>query len=285
MKRFHLASSALVAGLFFATPLQAALIGDWRLDDPAAPLTDSTGNQPGASLTTGTASYSNAGVGNGTFGALTVTNASGTSVGFTGSSSYFTAGTDNSTIVQNLDRTGAFTVMGWINVTAFNAGNSYRLLTTGTNNGGDGGWGLGLKINSGDGSGSAIQWTNFGVADNNSTAFAVTSGQWLHLAATYNNGAIAFFLNGNAMGTANSLFSNESTLGRLSIGNRYNGGAGDQTTGYLDGLRVYDTVLTSGEIQTAAVASVSAVPEPSAYGLAGAGVLAAVALTRRRRRA
>jgi hypothetical protein len=44
--------------------------------------------------------------------------------------------------------------------------------------------------------------------------------------------------------------------------------------GLLDGIRVYNTVLTQTEIQQAAVASVSAVPEPATgLGLLCAGTL------------
>lgn len=52
----------------------------------------------------------------------------------------------------------------------------------------------------------------------------------------------------------------------------------------IGGLSIHDTALTAGEVSAAYIAT-SAIPEPSTYGLMGAGALGAVALVRRRRRA
>jgi MYXO-CTERM domain-containing protein len=71
-------------------------------------------------------------------------------------------------------------------------------------------------------------------------------------------------------------FENESANGRLTVGSRLGGNDSDQMNGLLDGIRVYDQVLTPAEIQQAAAESVSAVPEPSSAVLGLAGLFAFV---------
>lgn len=53
----------------------------------------------------------------------------------------------------------------------------------------------------------------------------------------------------------------------------------------VGGLQVYDSVLDQSAVSALYSAQVAAVPEPSTYGLLGAGALAAVAFVRRRKRA
>jgi hypothetical protein len=89
------------------------------------------------------------------------------------------------------------------------------------------------------------------------------------MAATYNNGAINYFLNGVALGGSDtSLFGNESVNGRLVIGGRFGGNDVDQANGLLDGIRVYDELFSATQIQEAAVLSV---PEPSTFILGAVG--------------
>jgi hypothetical protein len=90
----------------------------------------------------------------------------------------------------------------------------------------------------------------------------------MHIAATYNNGAINYFLNGNPVGSSNSVFGNESALGRLVIGGRFGGNDVDQMNGLIDGVQIYDHVLSAEEIRIAAAESV---PEPSTFALAALG--------------
>jgi hypothetical protein len=115
--------------------------------------------------------------------------------------------------------------------------------------------------------------TTYGIADNDSSPFSVNFGEWLHIAATYNNGAINYFLNGNALDSDTSLFGNELAAGRLVIGGRVGANDTDQASALLDGVRIYDRVLTLTEIQQAAVAAVS-IPEPSSLILAAIACLA-----------
>ena len=261
---------------------QAALIGDWRQNELAGLLIDSTGGHPDG-VPTGTPTYGMPGVPNGTYGSITVTGAAGTSIEYGPSEvdEYFTIGTTNINPVLNLDPTGNFTVMGWMNPLApLVAGRTYRFLATGIESGAAGGWGFGLRLNNTAGTGSALRFTGFGIADRDGSLFDVTFGSWIHAAVTYSNGAVSYFLNGDPVGTNTTLYTNETAAARLILGARFGGNDVDQMNGRLDGVRVYDTVLTQAEIRQAAVQSV--VPEPASGLLAlfaGLGVAA-----RRRRR-
>ena len=86
-------------------------------------------------------------------------------------------------------------------------------------------------------------------------------------------------MNGDLLGGSdNSLFGNDLAAARLTVGARLGGNDGDQTNGRLDGIRVYNEVLTPAQIRAAAIASV--IPEPTAACLV---FLGAAGLTRRRR--
>jgi len=120
--------------------------------------------------------------------------------------------------------------------------------------------------------GSSLRFTTYGIADNDSSIFAVAFGDWIHMAATYNNGSINYFLNGVALDSDTSVFGNESANGRLVIGGRVGGNDVDQANGILDGIQVYDEAFNAAQIQNAAALSVS-VPEPSTILLGAMGVL------------
>jgi len=251
-------------------PLQAAVIGSWAHDEASGNLIDSTGNHP-EGTPTGSPTYGQPGVPNGTYGSISVSGAAGTSIEYGPSSAdeFFNVGTDNNNPVMNLDPTGAFTVMGWINPFAPTAASTYRIISTGSAAGADRGWGFGLRLNGLDGTGSSLRFTTYGIADNDSNPFSINFNQWIHMAATYNNGAINYFLNGVALGGSDtSLFGNESVNGRLVIGGRFGGNDVDQANGLLDGIRVYDELFSATQIQEAAVLSV---PEPSTFILGAVG--------------
>ena len=259
-------------------PARADVIAFWAQDETSGDLIDSTGNHP-AGTPTGTVTYSQPGVPDGTYGSITVVNASGTSIeyGPSNTDEFFNVGTDNNNLVMNLDATGAFTVMGWINPLAPTADSTYRIVSTGSAAGADRGWGFGLRLNGTEGTGSALRFTTYGIADNDSSAFDVTFGDWIHMAATYDNGLINYFLNGTPLDSDTSLFGDESANGRLIVGGRFGGNDVDQANGRLDGIRVYNEVLSTEQIQLAAIDSV---PEPSTLFL---GVIGAVCLLGLRR--
>jgi len=267
--------------LALAAPSVQAQIGVWNQDETAGNLIDATGGHP-PGVPTGSPVYGQPGVPSGTYGSLVVTAPLGTSIEYGPSTSdeFFTIGTNNNNPALNLDRTGAFTIMGWLNpATPTLAASTYRFFSTGSGAGADRGWAIGLRLNGMTGANSAIRFTTYGIADNDSSAFNVNFGQWQHIAATYNNGVINYFLNGNALDSDTSLFGNELAAARLVIGGRLGGSDTDQANGLLDGIRLYNGVLSLPEIQQAAVASVS-IPEPSSFVLAA---LAGIALAWRRR--
>ena len=273
-----------------AVPAQAALIASWSQNELSGNLIDETGNHPqGVLVSGGAVDYGQPGVPSGTYGAINLASTTGTSIGYgpNASDDYFIVGSDNNNPVMNIPRTGAFTVMAWINPNAPDIARTYRPISSGSSTGADRGWGLGLRLNDTAGTSAAIRFTTYGVADNDSNIFSVNFGQWVHIAATYNNGAIDYYLNGTLLGGSDvSLFGDEGVNSRLTIGGRLGnlaGGTGgndaDQVNGFLDGVRVYDSVLSATDIQNAAVASL--VPEPTVT-VSLAGLLAGLVLRRRR---
>jgi hypothetical protein len=263
-------------------PAQAAQIGFWAQNEASGNLIDSTGNHP-SGIPTGSPTYGQPGVPNGSYGSISIVNAAGASIAYGPSSldQYFTIGADNNNPVMNLDTTGAFTLMGWINPNAPTAASTYRFLSTGSAAGADRGWGIGLRLANVAGTGSSIRFTSYGILDNDSSLFDVTFGSWIHVAVTYNNGTINYFLNGTALDSDTSSFGNETVNGRLVIGGRVGGNDVDQANGRLDGIQVYDSVLSAAQIQSAAAASVSAVPEPSTLVLCALAALCFLCVKRR----
>jgi hypothetical protein len=267
-----------------ALPAHGALIASWGMDESAGDLVDAAGGHANATLVPGGGvDYSQSGVPNGSYGSITITQAAGTSIGFgpNVSDDYFISGTSNSNPVMNIPNTGAFTVMSWIRPNTPDIARTYRPVSTGSGLGADRGWGLGLRLSNTTGAAN-IRFTTYGIADNDSDPITVQFGDWIHIAATYSNGAINYYLNGNLLGGSDvSVFGNEGVNSRLVLGARLGtaldgslGNDGDQTNGMLDGIRVYDSVLTDAEIRAAAIASVS-IPEPAAAVslLAGLGLI------------
>lgn len=265
---------------------RSANIGFWTQDEVSGNLIDLTGNHlPGTP--TGSPLYGQPGVPNGSYGSINVFNAAGTSIQYGPSTldQFFTVGSDNNNPVMNLDAAGSFTVMGWINPSAPTiAAATYRFLSTGSAAGADRGWGIGLRVTNATGLASSIRFTSYGLADNDSATFDVTFGSWIHVAVTYDNGVTSYFLNGNALDSDTRVFGNETVNGRLVIGGRLGGNDVDQMNGLVDGIQVFDQVLSLAEIQNAAAASVSVVPEPSTCALAALGALSLLCLKRRAKR-
>jgi hypothetical protein len=273
-----------LAAAIAAGSANGALIGNWKHDEVTQPLIDSTGGNPNG-IPVVDPTYGMPGVPNGVYGAITVTGATGTSIEYGPSTvdEFFVLGADNVNPILNLDAAGNFTVMGWVNPYALidATARTYRFMSTGSAAGADRGWGIGLRIPNAAGTGSSIRFTTYGIADNDSSTFDLLFNSWVHVAATYSSGVITYFLNGNMLDTDSSTFGNEGAAGRLVIGGRLGGNDTDQMNGLVDGVRVYNTVLTATEIQQAAAQSVGAIPEPSTAML---GLFAGLGLFQRRRR-
>jgi hypothetical protein len=260
----------------------AALVGWWKQDDLAGSnIVDSTGQNPEA-VPFGTPIYATEGVPNGLYGSIAVTNGVGTSISYGPSTvdAQFITGIDNNNPVMNIDQTAQLTVMGWLRPATpeLTTSHAYRMIGTGSSAGTDFGWGLALRLtNTGGILVPFARFTAYGIVDKDvPIPGGIVYDQWIHLAATYDNGVTSLYLNGEFLGTHIDLrpFGNDSPNNRLVIGGRLGGSNNEQTNGLIDGLRVYDTVLTVEEIRAAAVDSVS-VPEPSAalLGLIGASFL------------
>lgn len=255
---------------------QAALIGHWKMDEASGDLSDSSGSGfTGVKQTAGAgAVYGEATVAPGTYGAVTITPsisaAFGSSIDFaentTTNRSNYTIGTPaaiTNLITSAGGGTGTMTIMAWINLD--NTSGTQRIFGTGV--GGSQGWAFGTN-------GSNLRFTTNGRADNNSpTAAGLTIGTWTHIAATYNNNTIEFFVNGNSLGVDNNAggFNNE-TANNYRFASTTNGN--EQFTGEMDELKIFDEALSIAEIRAAAI------PEPSGIALLSLGGLA---LLRRRR--
>ena len=279
MKTFY----PIAALMLLSVHAQSSVIGAWTQDELGGDLIDSAGGHAPATISPfGAVDYGQPGVPNGLYGSILVSGAFGTSIGYGPnlSDDFFVSGFDNFNAAMSIDRTGAFTIMSWIKPQAPDiSGRAYRPFSTGGGTGADGGWGFALRFGDLAGTATTVRLTSYAVADNDSDPFSVTFGEWIHIAATYNNGAIDYFLNGIQLGGSdNSLFNNEGPNARATIGARFGGNDFDQTNGLLDGIRIYDEVLTATQIQEAAVTSV--VPEPSSLALL---LLGGMSFARRRR--
>lgn len=274
MKQNTLLACSLVTLAALSSPVaKAALIGHWEMNEASGNIADSSGNNlTGTAAVAGTGmSYSQASVAAGTYGALTVDAATaasfGTAIDFgvdAGNRGNFTLG-GAAAIDSLLESTAStFTIMAWINLDSISG--TQRLMATGPT----GGWGFGT--NSDD-----LRFTKLGVTDNTHLTTIVT-GTWTHIAMTYNANTWEGFVNGVSVGSvvAGGGYTEEAgtdfRIGAQAAGD-------DQFFGKMDNLKVFNTALTVGEIQAAAI------PEPSTYGLMGAGALAAVSFIRRRRKA
>lgn len=118
------------------------------------------------------------------------------------------------------------------------------------------------------------------------TGMAATAGAWANIAWVNDGGTHQFYLNGSLVGTATGatvgagLANNN---GSFTLGTQA-GGLGTSFTGYADNLR-FSTFAPGRFDASTDLLSAAAVPEPSTYGVAGAGALAVAALARRRRKA
>lgn len=107
---------------------------------------------------------------------------------------------------------------------------------------------------------------------------ALNNGQWHHIAYTVNAATdiTQLYIDGALAGTATTPVFAFQTFNNFEVGRLGRSAPTDAFAGSVDELKIFDTVLTGGE-----VAALAGVPEPSAALLGGLGLLG---LLRRRRR-
>lgn len=273
MLRFAPLCAAIVTGTFLSGTGHAALVASYSMEQASGSQLDNSGFGTALNFAPGGVGqqFQSAGVPGGNYGTSIVLPAStlGFSAGLTGSSGEWQAasGANKLNILSN-----SFTVMAWVNPADLTGVN--RILSQTFASGTTTSWGFGL-------SGSEILFTKAGIADFTSSGAALTSAAWQHIAVTVSpTTGVSFYRNGDLVSSNTSAngIANLNTAGRTDSFRLFNGAGGQNLTGNLDEVRVYDTVLTIGEIRAAAV---TAVPEPAAAGLV---LLGALGCLRRRRR-
>ena len=136
-----------------------------------------------------------------------------------------------------------------------------------------------LGLSSTDPDGGGVTWQAYSAGAPVMTGVTpVGSGVWRHVAVTYQSGDHTLYIDGNvdATGTANGTIGNN--VGTpFAIGAWIGDGAG-YSTSIIDDVKVFDRVLSEGEIQGLN----PAVPEPSSIAMFGIGALGLFGYSRRR---
>ena len=277
-KRFVVLTLGVV-GLGLPSAARAGLVAHWKMDESGGEIADASGNDIIGTPSSAGLAYAQSSVPAGAYGSITVlpgdAAAFGTSIAFTRSSataggrfSLGAPGAIDALAEGGAPGTGAFTVMAWVQSVGLPASTSYRVFSTGR----PGGWGLGLA------NVDRLRFTTYGVSDFTSATTAPFNGNWHHIAASWSNGALTAYIDGNPVGMTTG---GNTTTFIEEAGTDYSIGstdpAADFFNGRIDDLKIFDTAMSRAEIIAAAVP----VPEPAA-GAALAGA-ATIALGRRRR--
>lgn len=163
-----------------------------------------------------------------------------------GTSQYFTKTTPSGTLGT---ATNNFTFMGWVYLTAYGTASTIaaRMDSTAAN-------GIFFRIES-----SGI--IGFGVINGGASNYRfLTSAQsiplnkWVHIAATWTSGTVTMYIDGvlvpmNAATTSGTAPTTAGTGGDFSIG-RYGGYNGLYFPGYINGVGVFNAVLTASTIKS-----------------------------------
>lgn len=271
----HLAFLAMAAAISFAHSADAALVLNYTFEEGAGTATeDLAAGDNNGTLTNG-ATFSSA-----------TPNSSGFSLSVDGSNDFVSVANQGAL----LQAASGFTLAAWVNLDTFANSGSFENIIFISNANSLTQARAALQIGSGGQfavAGRRVDGDSF--SRYISAASLLQTGTWAHIAATvdFSGGtpAVVLYLNGAAVGivatsggfTSGMSISNTASL-VANIGARDAGS--EQADGLIDDVRVYDSVLSAGEI----AALVTVVPEPSSYALI-AGSLALGAVTVRRRRA
>lgn len=183
----------------------------------------------------GTVTYDSAGNGNdGTiYGAAWASGVSGYALSFGGSDDYV-----NVPYAANLDITGAITIELWMNPTSFHS--SWNYLVFNTN----------YKFEFGFYGSAVSEEPRFKPKNSAGTTFevagnALSTGQWYHVVGVRDGSFVGIYVNGVLKESRNDFTGDLKSGGNVQIG-----GEGDNNglNSTIDEVRIYNRVLTSGEI-------------------------------------
>lgn len=265
---------SVAAGLaVMALPAHAALVSYYNLNESSGNVLDQTATT-GPGTPAGTLAYSQASVPAGTYGAITVSAAVSSSFG--SAVDFASPGIGNFRITNDAPinaltngaaGTGSMTFSAWLKPEGIAPSVYQTLASTGQ---ASTGWKLTLRPE------GTLQFVGTGVVAAGQSTVNLANDQWYHVAMTYNNSNVEYFVNGASAGTTTiGLFNDEGAGAETKIGGR--AGGVENFLGLMDEVKYDDAILTVGEIQ----ASATAVPEPSSSALLG---LAGLALILRRRK-
>ncbi len=261
MTRFALFASLLMMSAtaradFIGQVLTSNPQGFWILND--AP-----------SLTT-TATDSSGNAFNGTYGpGVTPQGIAGPSwVPSSGLVAEFTGGTISFPTRLNLGSNG-YTIEAWIDPSLSSLTETTRIADSGS---GVNGYGFGT------GPGGALVFTSFSQHDYETTGLTLRPNQWQYVGVVVDaSNDASFYVNGVLVQTVPGTLPTTAPTGDFTLGNQSPGlGHTDEIyQGGLAGVSVYDTALTSAQIQGQydAAQTVSAIPEPPTTALIGSLLL------------
>ena len=263
-------------GLLFACPQPARadfisqVLGDnprgfWILNDVPGPTT--------------TAIDSSVNAFNGTYGpGVTPQGIAGPSwVPPSGLVANFTGGTISFPTPLNLGNNG-YTIEAWINPSLLSLTQTTRIVASGD---GFGGYGFGTA------SGGRLVFTSFTRHDYFTTGLTLLPNQWQYVGVVLDASNDAnFYVNGSFVESVAGTLPTSAPTGDFTIGNQSPGpGHTDEIfTGGLAGISVYDTALTSAQIQAQynAATNAATIPEPSSLVLIGLAAIGAGCALRQR---
>jgi len=217
------------------------------ISSPALPQAGTTGtcNYP----TTATALYQlNSGVGSnvpdtcGTYDgtATSITYSAGNfgnAANFNGSSSGIVLPSSLNTNV--IDATGAFSISMWINTNSLSA-IQYLFCASVSNN-------IDVSINGNNQGVGKIIWTIYnGSYSYLTSTTTITTNDWYHIVATYNNGSRELFINSASQGTSTKTLVESST--EPTLGYRTGSGSSERFDGEMDQLRIFPSALTQEQV-------------------------------------